>query len=68
MAAKDISTRDLATITGLSYCYVSNLISGSKVSIKGIEKIIDALGMKGVLSDIESETINQETAHGTEAT
>lgn len=52
MAAKGISIRDLAAKTGLSYGYVSNLISGSKDSYIGKQKIEDALGMK-IWSDSE---------------
>jgi hypothetical protein len=53
MAAKAISIRDLAEKTGLSYCYVSNLITGCKHSEKGLSAIINALGMNQILRDIE---------------
>jgi transcriptional regulator with XRE-family HTH domain len=52
MAAKGISIRDLATKTGLSYGYVSNLISGSKDSYKGKQRIESVLGVK-IWSDSE---------------
>ena len=64
MAAKGVSLRDLSEKTGLSYGYVSNLISGSKKSEKGLSDIIQALGMDQVLRDMESEVSVAKTDHG----
>lgn len=58
LAAKAMTIRDLATKTGLSYCYTSNLISGCKFSTEGQRKIEAALGMKpgSIWSDPETTT------------
>jgi len=49
MTATCVSISDLAEKTGLSYGYISNLISGSKKSEKGLSAIIRALGMERIL-------------------
>lgn len=62
MTAKCVSLRDLAEKTGLSYGYVSNLISGSKKSEKGLSAIYQALGMDQILISLVQDVALYQTA------